>query len=135
MTKQALSLLESLEITIEDAEIPIVSFEAGICTWIDQIGYRWKGTPSQRSVMIEIKTGYSGATDLTKDSIRYQICAEAVVLKKEYGIRFDDYLVLYLGQKDGSKAFMTPVDINNPLMECVYEELCAHRIARIDPEK
>lgn len=143
LTKQAFQVFKQLEFTPLDAEVMILSETARFCTQLDVIGYKWYGTSKQRSVIISIKTGYSDNFDKSKGNKmmleplnsllstaqnhnQLQGMLERYILKKEYGVHFDDYYIIYLGhKKDGSAHIETlaPWCTSEDMCEKVYSSL------------
>jgi hypothetical protein len=114
-TKQALDEFKRLDITPEAAEIPILSKTAEHCTAIDVIGTRYKGTPREKTVHLSMKTGYKVGYDDNKTKKKMhvplnetisapkyhnmlQILIEKMILEVEYGIVFDEHIIVYLGK-------------------------------------
>ena len=103
------------KIDIEECEIPILSEKLSIATCLDMIGYISKNTKGQKSVIISIKTGYGPGynrdsegwnmqfpfKDLkscSKEHNQLQGFAESEILHKDYNLKFDEYLILYLSK-------------------------------------
>lgn len=117
---QAIKKLNEMCITIEDAEVPVISHSTRLATRLDLVGTRWKGEPGERSVIISIKTGYAFPGDKGElegnvmekpfDEIpntfanqnQLQGVCEVALLRNDYKIEFDDYLLLYLGKPNAT---------------------------------
>lgn len=113
---QAIKKLNEMKITVEDAEVPVISHSTRMATRLDLVGTRWKGETGERSVIISIKTGYAFPGDKGElegnvmehpfDKIpntfanqnQLQGACEVAMLKNDYRIEFDDYYLLYLGK-------------------------------------
>jgi hypothetical protein len=115
--KNAKKIIESENITIIECEIPIVSENAQTATALDMIGYSNKGKANEKSVIISIKTGYEIGyekdskgwmmqgpfKDIKSNSKQHnqlQGFAEYNILKKDYGLTFDEYIILYLAREE-----------------------------------
>ncbi len=113
LVKNAFSKFKSIGFTPVRSEVPIFSKNGRFCTRIDIIGYIDKGKDSQRSCMIEIKTGFK--THLKRDGKKtyfnkpleeiyassqnihqLQLASMAVITEKEYGIQFGEHKIIYL---------------------------------------
>ncbi len=104
--------LKSLEIEPLATEVPILCKRGGFCTRLDMVGAR-NGIP----VIISLKTGYSvgynrdsrgtvferpfQSIKATSQNInQLQACSEHQILKREYGLAFPEYKILYMGKSD-----------------------------------
>jgi hypothetical protein len=112
LTEDALRIMkEELDITPVDSEVPILCKDGNLCTSLDIIGYRWKGTPKQRSTIVSIKTGYEIGCDHSKTTMnppyhnvkssprnhnQLQALAEKLILEKQYNMMFPEYWIIYL---------------------------------------
>lgn len=143
-TVQCLDKLKSLEITPAAAEVPIFSKRGRRCTKLDLVGWRWKGKPQQRSLVISLKTGYSSCYDvdrlgqrmkpplddipsIPKNHNQLQGLLEYATLDEEYKLRFDDYLILYLGHGDDGKVKTEYLDdwcMSESTRRDAYSEFC-----------
>lgn len=124
MNKHARSLLtqlETLKITPVRCEVPIVSPQWNVGTRIDLIGKHENG----EWVLISIKTGYErhfnrrrtvGAQlcaplsewpDTPLSHHRAQLLAEYLICKHEYGVVFDQCLILYAAKSSRKRAGQT----------------------------
>jgi hypothetical protein len=141
-TKQFFAACKRMEITPMASEVCLLCEQGGFCTRLDAVGYRYKGTPQQRSVIISIKTGYSGGLDIagsvnkllepldsldnTSRTHAFLQCAmEREILKREYEIEFDDAIVFFLGQGNGSQCECSHVDLSSSLVDKLYASCCA----------
>lgn len=113
---QAVAKLAEMRLTVEDAEIPVISHSARLATRLDLVGTRWKGKKNARSAVVSIKTGYAFPGDrgereepflrppfekvpnTFENQNQLQGACEVAMLRSDYGIEFDDYFVLYLGR-------------------------------------
>ncbi len=134
-TKKAFECLISEKISPEACEVPIVSERAMKATRVDMIATRNKGHPTnERSVLVSVKTRHRGLMyDLEdpttmleapfedvysnpKNHDQLQLCCEASILKHEYGIVFDEFVVLYVNveliasEEGGGGGGEAPVD-------------------------
>jgi hypothetical protein len=117
--ENAKKLIESEKLTVVDCEIPIYSASASLCTCLDMIGYRNKGSVAEKSVIISIKTGYGSGYDRdakgwkmhapfkdikssSKQHNQLQGFAEYNILKRDYNLCFDEYLILYLSKDESN---------------------------------
>lgn len=116
-TKQALAKMKELGIEPKASEVHILCKRAGVGTSLDIIGTRW----GKRSVIISIKTGYACGYDknldgqMMKSPLRDIECTlkqqnqlqgmlEITDVQIEYGLEFDDYVILYLGHGESGEA-------------------------------
>lgn len=123
--KQALKCLAEMAMTPVACEVPVVSHIAFKSTRLDMICERWADDANaKRSVVISVKTGYRGASsrknlddlmfDAPLDAVpctlenqdHLQGCCELAMLRRDEGIEFDDYRILYLGE---TEARMEPL--------------------------
>lgn len=112
-TRSLLTTLERLRITAHRCEVPIVSQQWQVGTRIDLIGIKQDG----RSVLVSIKTGYDRHFNRRHDKTanlqaplhewpdtplshhRAQLLAEYLICKHEYGIVFDECVILYAAKQ------------------------------------
>jgi hypothetical protein len=115
----AIKKLAQMKITVEGAEVPVVSHSTRIATRLDLVGTRWRNEPGERSVIISIKTGYAFPGDKGEceenflrspfheipntfaNQNQLQGICEKALLRTDYGIEFDDYFLFYLGKQNG----------------------------------
>lgn len=136
-TNQALSKMTELGITPKASEVHILNKLASRCTSLDIIGTRW----GKRSVIISIKTGYACGYEknLTNQCMKLpleeipcteqnqnllQSMLETITLEKEYKLKFDDYILIYLGQGPKGEAqeeYLPQWCLNSDLREKVYQ--------------
>lgn len=140
LTRQAMSKMKELGIEPVASEVNILCRKAGIGTSLDVIGVRW----SKRSAIVSIKTGYicGHDRDLTGQSMlkpldaiscseQNQNCLqgmlESVILEKEYGMPFDDYIIIYLGHGEKGEAsveYLPRWCLDGEARTRVYERFC-----------
>lgn len=113
--ENAKRILAEEKIDIEDCEVPVLYEKAMIGTCLDMIGYISKGTKGQKSLIVSIKTGYGSGYDRdsegwnmqfpftdvkssSKEHNQLQGFAEYTILQKDYGLKFDEYRILYLSK-------------------------------------
>lgn len=119
--KQAFAKLRELEMVPVACEVPIVSPGSNVATRLDMICVRFSG-PRARSAIVSVKTGYpAGSYDANplgqrlaspfgsvlstpKNHNQLQGTCELAILERDYGIRFDDYVLLYLGHDEKGRA-------------------------------
>ncbi len=143
LNKYTVALLDKFkELDIEPiaTEVPIFCRKGGFCTRLDMLAMR-SGIP----LIISLKTGHSVGYNrdsrntflaapfahvkaTTKNINQLQACSEHQILKREYGLSFKDYMIVYLGKKkDELVTFETPEKwwwaTDTDTLDCFYRRL------------
>lgn len=146
LARIAQRFLCDFEITPRGTEIPIVSLKAGKCTKIDMIGERWSGKENKISVLISWKTGYCSDYDKNKKGTmmrqpledyistpqhhnHIQSIIEYKIVEEEYGIKFDQYIIVYLGHKGKNtydNEYLKDQDLFKKMSGKIYDVFCAN---------
>lgn len=149
--QQAFDCMRQMNIEPMACEIPILSQRAQRCTRIDAIGIRRLGEPSQSTVHISFKTGYDVSYDVNslgqkmksplnniisspKNHNKLQLLIEKMILKVEYGIEFDEHIIMYLGHGEMAKPHVEGLDglVTKAQDERnVYDEFCRYCIESV----
>ena len=144
LAKTAKLFLEKNDLTPMATEFSIYSPSIGMCTALDMVAYGHRYTLHQRSVIISWKTGYHADYDQDKSGQfldqpldkyasspqhhnKLQSIMEYKILEKDYGIKFDCYITVYLGHK--GKFTYTPEHLKEQsLYKCkgneIYSLMC-----------
>lgn len=112
-TKSAIKFIKDFDVEPNATEYTIISPASHTGTRLDMIGKRFSGQSNQLSVIVSWKTGY--AIDYDKNPLhqkmhggleeyestpqhhnQLQSIIEYQMLKQDYGIQFDEYIIVYL---------------------------------------
>lgn len=116
LVRVAQSFLSGFDIKPVATEVSIASIRAQKCTKLDMIGERWSESENKMSVVISWKTGYCSDYNKNRDGLmlqpplekyestpqhhnQIQSIIEYKIIEREYGIKFDEYIIVYLGHK------------------------------------
>jgi hypothetical protein len=139
-SRALLAVLTRLRIKPYRCEVPIVSQLWQVGTRIDLIGVKHDG----RSVLVSIKTGYDRHFNRRRDKSatlrtplqewpdtplshhRAQLLAEYLICKHEYGVVFDECLILYAAKRSGAPA------VRNSDKADVNKLRKKHKVAPVD---
>jgi hypothetical protein len=144
LARVAQRFLNEFNITPRGTEIKIASLKANKCTKLDMIGERWADTENKMSVIISWKTGYCSDYDQNKKGIKLcdplgeylstpqhhnqiQSIVEYKILEEEYGIKFDEYITVYLGHRGKGTfdfEYLREQDIFKKMSTSTYDAFC-----------
>ena len=135
-----LTMLDKQEdIELVRAEVPVVSEQGQFGTLLDLVGVRRK---SGATVLISIKTGYRGAhcdrqviarmeapfdqwSDCPSNHHRLQLLVEYLICQHEYGMQFDEALLIYSKDDTQEPTVKYPLKKLGPMLSrAFYERLC-----------
>lgn len=146
LNKRAAALLTMLDkqedIELRRAEVPVVSERGQFGTLLDLVGVRRK---SGATVLISIKTGYRGAhcdrevlarmaapfeawSDCPANHHRLQLLVEYLICRHEYGMQFDEALIICTKDDAEEPTVEYPLKKLGPMLSHSFWETLATQI-------